>query len=54
MSSAVHSALPQPVAARSLGSWRFRGLPEPIPIVQAEAPDLPSEFPPLRSAEPAS
>jgi class 3 adenylate cyclase len=54
MSSAVHSALPQPVPARSLGSWRFRGLPEPIPIFQAEAPDLPSEFPPLRSAEPAS
>jgi class 3 adenylate cyclase len=54
MSSAVHSALPQPVAARSLGSWRFRGLPEPIPIFQAEAPDLPSDFPPLRSAEPAS
>jgi class 3 adenylate cyclase len=54
MSSAVHSALPQPVAARSLGSWRFRGLPEPIPIFQAEAPGLPTDFPPLRSAEPAS
>ena len=54
MSAAVHSSLPDPSAARSLGSWRFRGLPEPIAIFQAEAPDLPSEFPPLRSAEPAT
>jgi class 3 adenylate cyclase len=54
MSAAVRSAVPEPVAATSLGSWRFRGLPEPIPIFQAEAPDLPSDFPPLRSAEPAS
>src|SRR5215218_5876648 len=54
MSAAVRSALPDSVDASSLGSWRFRGLPEPIAIFQAEAPDLPSEFPPLRSAEPAS
>ena len=54
MSAAVRSALPDPVSATSLGSWRFRGLPEPIPMFQADAPDLPSEFPPLRSAEPVS
>jgi len=54
MSAAVRSALPDSVDASSLGSWRFRGLPEPIAIFQAEAPDLPSAFPPLRSAEPAS
>lgn len=54
MSAAVRSALPEPVSATSLGSWRFRGLPEPIPMFQADAPDLPSEFPPLRSAEPVS
>ena len=54
LSAAVRSALPEPVAATSLGSWRFRGLPEPIAIFQAEAPDLPSDFPQLRSAEPAS
>jgi class 3 adenylate cyclase len=54
LSAAVLSALPEPVEARRLGSFRFRGLPEPIAIFQAEAPDLPSDFPPLRSAEPAS
>jgi class 3 adenylate cyclase len=54
MSEAVHSALPEPVTVRSLGPWRFRGLPEPISIFQAEAPDLPSEFPALRSAVPAT
>jgi class 3 adenylate cyclase len=54
MSAAVKSALPEPVSATSLGSFRFRGLPEPIPIFQVEAPDLPSDFPPLRSAVPAS
>jgi class 3 adenylate cyclase len=54
MSAAVHSALREPAGVRSLGPWRFRGLPEPIPIFQAEAPDLPSDFPPLRSAVPAS
>jgi class 3 adenylate cyclase len=53
MSAAVRSALPQPVGAKSLGSWRFRGLPEPIAIFQVEAPDLPADFPPLRSALPA-
>jgi class 3 adenylate cyclase len=54
LSAAVRSALPAAVDVRSIGSWRFRGLPEPIQIFQAEAPDLPSGFPPLRSAEPAS
>jgi class 3 adenylate cyclase len=54
MSAAIHSALPETVSARSLGPWRFRGLPESISIFQAEAPDLPSDFPPLRSAVPAA
>jgi class 3 adenylate cyclase len=54
MSAAVHSVLPEPVRATSLGSWRFRGLPEPIAIFQVEALDLPTGFPPLRSAIPAS
>jgi class 3 adenylate cyclase len=56
MSSAVRSAvvdsLPEGVSLRSLGDWRFRGLPEPIEVFQAEAADLPAEFPPLRSALP--
>src|SRR6185436_5226875 len=54
MSAAVRSALAEPVESTSLGSFRFRGLPEPIPIFQVEAPDLPSDFPPLRSAVPSS
>jgi len=43
---------PADVAITSLGAWRFRGLPEPVAIFQAEAPDLPAGFPPLRSAIP--
>ncbi len=56
LSSAVRApvldSLPDGVSLRSLGAWRFRGLPEPIDIFQAEAPDLPTDFPPLRSALP--
>jgi class 3 adenylate cyclase len=54
LSQAVRSALPETVNVKELGSWSFRGLPEPIKIFQAEAPDLPSEFPALRSAKPAT
>jgi class 3 adenylate cyclase len=54
MSSAVRAALgeslPDGVRLRQLGSWRFRGLPEPIELFQAEAAGLLTEFPPLRSA----
>ena len=57
MSSAVRAAvddsLPEGVDLRSLGAWRFRGLPEPVELFQAEAADLPADFPPLRSAVPA-
>jgi hypothetical protein len=35
-----------------LGAWRFRGLPEPIAMYQVEVPDLPHDFPQLRSATP--
>ena len=52
--SAVASSLSDDVGVRGLGSWRFRGLPEPIELFQAEAPDLPATFPPPRSAEPAA
>ena len=58
LSSAVHSAvvdsLPDGVSLRSLGSWRFRGLPEPVDLFQVEAADLLSDFPPPRSAAPAT
>jgi class 3 adenylate cyclase len=53
-SSAVRAAalesLGDGVSLRSLGDWRFRGLPEPVAIFQVEAPDLEADFPPLRSA----
>ena len=50
--SAVLDQLPDGLALRELGSWRFRGLPEPVAIYQVEADGLLEEFPPLRSAVP--
>jgi class 3 adenylate cyclase len=54
MSSAVRAAvlesLPDGVALSGLGAWRFRGLPESIDLYQVDAPDLLTDFPPLRSA----
>jgi class 3 adenylate cyclase len=47
---AVHESLPDGVSLRSLGAWRFRGLPEPVDLFQVHAADLPADFPPLRSA----
>jgi class 3 adenylate cyclase len=56
-SSAVRSAAEESLGAgvslRSLGDWRFRGLPEPVAMFQVEAPDLEADFPPLRGAVPA-
>ena len=55
--SAVHTAvrdsLPDGVALKSLGTWRFRGIPDAVAMSQVEAPDLLGGFPPLRSAVPA-
>jgi class 3 adenylate cyclase len=53
LSGAVRGALPDDVPVKPMGAWRFRGLPEPIEIFEVEAPDLPSDFPPLRSVQPA-
>jgi class 3 adenylate cyclase len=56
MSSAVRSAIPESpadgVRLKSLGAWRFRGLPEPVEMFQVHATDLLADFPPLRSAIP--
>ena len=55
LSAAVRAALqplPEEVNLTGLGAWRFRGLPEPIELFQAEAPGLPVDFPVLRSALP--
>jgi class 3 adenylate cyclase len=54
LSAAVRSGLgedlPEDVALRPMGAWRFRGLPEPVELFQAEARDLATAFPPPRSA----
>jgi class 3 adenylate cyclase len=47
---AVARSLPAEVRVRSLGSWRFRGLPDALEMFQADTPGSPAEFPPLRSA----
>jgi class 3 adenylate cyclase len=57
LSSAVRAAVVESLAPgislRSLGAWRFRGLPEPMELFQIEAADLIADFPALRSAIPA-
>jgi len=50
---AILQSLPEGVSLTSLGSWRFRGLPDPAVIFQADAAHPPAHFPPLRSAVPA-
>jgi class 3 adenylate cyclase len=51
--AAIIESLADGVSLRSLGAWRFRGLPEPIDIFQVDTADLDADFPPLRSAVPA-
>ena len=51
--AAVIESLAEGVSLRSLGAWRFRGLPEPVDLFQVDAADLPADFPPPRSATPA-
>jgi class 3 adenylate cyclase len=57
LSSAVRAevleSLPDGIGLRSLGAWRFRGLPQPIDLYQVDAADLLTGFPPLRSAIPS-
>jgi class 3 adenylate cyclase len=52
VAGAIGQALPERVTLSALGAWRFRGLPEPIVMFQAQAADLPARFPGLRSAMP--
>jgi class 3 adenylate cyclase len=40
------------VSFRSLGAYRLQGLPEPQPLFQLEAPDLPGNFPAPRTTKP--
>jgi class 3 adenylate cyclase len=56
MSSAVRApvleSLDDDVSVRSLGAWRFPGLPEPVVLFQVAAAGMLTDFPPLRSAIP--
>lgn len=45
----LHESLPAPLVLRSLGEHRLKDLLEPEPIYQLLHPDLPSDFPPLKS-----
>jgi predicted ATPase/class 3 adenylate cyclase/Tfp pilus assembly protein PilF len=47
--SLAHEHLPAGVSLRSLGRHRFRDLHEPAEVFQLLHPDLPAEFPPIRS-----
>ena len=48
---AVEASAPRDVRFRSLGAHRLQGLPEPLPLFQLEAPDLPGNFPAPRTRE---
>jgi predicted ATPase/class 3 adenylate cyclase len=47
----VRDVLPAGVTLRSLGEHRLRDLFRPEPVHQVVAPELPADFPPLRSLE---
>jgi class 3 adenylate cyclase len=53
MRAAVIESLADGISLKSLGAWRFRGLPEPVDLFQVDAADLVADFPPPRSAAPA-
>ena len=48
---AVEGSAPCDVSFRSLGAHRLQGLPEPQPLFQLEAPDLPGNFPAPRTTK---
>jgi len=48
----VQDALPDDVTLRDLGDHRLRDLERPERLYQVVIPGLPSDFPPIRSAEP--
>ena len=48
---AVEASAPRNVSFRSLGAHRLQGLPEPQPLFQLEAPDLPGNFPAPRTTK---
>jgi class 3 adenylate cyclase len=57
LSASVHDALrdssADEVSLRSLGAWRFQGLPDPMDLFQVDTAGPTSDFPSLRAATPA-
>lgn len=51
---AIGEALPAGTTLRNLGAHKLRGIAQPDTLHQFVAPDLPSDFPPLRVEESAS
>jgi class 3 adenylate cyclase len=51
---AVEASAPHDINFRSLGAHRLQGLPEPLPLFQLEAPDLPGNFPAPRTTKGSS
>jgi class 3 adenylate cyclase len=49
--TAIGGELPEGLALRSVGTWRFAGFREPEELYQVVAPGLPRRFPPLRAGE---
>jgi predicted ATPase/class 3 adenylate cyclase len=47
----VRGELPPPIVLRDLGEHRLRDLAQPEHVYQPVVPDLPAEFPPLRSLD---
>src|SRR5688572_18689103 len=45
----LRDQLPNDVSLRDLGKHIFRDVPQPVRVFQATAPNLPTEFPPLRT-----
>jgi class 3 adenylate cyclase len=45
---AIGGSLPDGVALKGLGTWRLRGLREPVELLQVQAEDLSDDFPPPR------
>jgi class 3 adenylate cyclase len=46
----VKASAPNDVSFKSLGTYKLRGLPEPVPLFQIGAKGLPTRFPPLRTS----
>jgi class 3 adenylate cyclase len=45
---ALGGPLPDGIALKGLGTWRLRGLREPVELLQVQAENLPDDFPPPR------